>query len=82
MTVFSQEGTCHYRGGTDKAISMTYYRLLQGEDEILRTVVEQGPVVVAIDHRTRTFMVCQYACSTALYYHVYTVSLLSKPPIY
>ena len=41
----------------DQAVSMTYYRVLQeGEDEILRTVAEQGPVLVSIDHRTRTFM--------------------------
>jgi C1A family cysteine protease len=40
-----------------EAASMTYYRVIQGgEDEILETVAEQGPVLVSIDHRTRTFM--------------------------
>ena len=37
---------------------MMYYRLLEGgEEDILKTVAEQNPVVVSIDHRTRTFMV-------------------------
>ena len=52
-----QEGSCRYRGGMDQAASMSYYRIIQGEDEILRTVAEQGPVLVSIDHRTRTFQV-------------------------
>ena len=42
----------------DEAVSMSYYRTIQGgEDEILQTVAEQGPVLVSIDHRTRTFQV-------------------------
>ena len=53
-----QAGSCHYRGGAQEAATMSYYRIIDGgEDEILRTVAEQGPVLVSIDHRTRTFMV-------------------------
>ena len=54
-----QAGTCRYKGSVEQAVGMTYYRLIQdGEDDILQTVAEQGPVVVSIDHQTRTFMVC------------------------
>ena len=53
-----QAGTCRYNGGVEQAVGMTYYRLIEdGEDDILKTVAEQGPVVVSIDHQTRTFMV-------------------------
>ena len=53
-----QAGSCHYRGGAQEAATMSYYRIIDGgEEEILRTVAEQGPVLVSIDHRTRTFMV-------------------------
>ena len=53
-----QAGTCHYKG---EAVSMMYYRLLDGgENEILNTVAGLSPVLVSIDHRTRTFMVNTY----------------------
>ena len=53
-----QTGTCRYKGGNDEAVSMMYYKIVDdGENEIINTVAGHSPVLVSIDHRTRTFMV-------------------------
>ena len=53
-----QVGSCKYNAD-EMVTSLRYIKYVKQDDEetLRKVVAEHGPVVVAIDHRTRSFMV-------------------------
>ena len=62
MTI--QEGSCQSQD-VEVAANMQHYQLVEqgSEDAVMRAVADNGPTVVSIDHRTRSFMVRSHTCA-------------------